>query len=244
MLKQNEIIDDLQLDGLKIIQHRHKYRFTSDSAILANFVNAKNTDYVCEIGAGSGVISILVNYKNSPKKITAFEIQSYMADMANRSLQLNNLTNKITIINAPVQKCFDYVAKESFDVVLSNPPYQKIFPGSLISKNEEEAISKHEKSLTLEELLFYSSNLLKFGGKFYIVYDSKRTAELLHKLTLNKLTPKKMFFCSPSTEKKPHLILVEAVKGGKDGITILPTLITNDKNGDYIYTIQKLYKKN
>ncbi len=242
-LKEDEVFDDLQLDGLKIIQNRNKYCFTSDAAILANFVNAKKSDSLCEIGSGSGVISILVNYKCQPKKIVAFEIQEYMADMANRSIKFNNLENKIEIINAPIQNCFDYVKKESFNIVFSNPPYKKISSKSLTSKNEEEGISKHEIKLTLDELITYSNKLLKFGGKFYIVYDANRTAELIYKLKENNLEPKNMFFTSSAENKNPILVLVEAVKGGKEGINILPTLITNDKNGDYIYTIQKIYKK-
>lgn len=241
-LKENEVLDDLQLNGLKIIQNRSKYCFTSDAVILANFVKAKQKDRLCEIGTGSGVISILINYKHNPKEIVAFEVQPYMADMAKRSITLNNLEDKIKVINSPIQDCFVYEKQESFDVVFSNPPYQKVFSNSPISLTEEDAISKHELKLTLEELLSFSSKLLKFGGKFYIVYDAKRTAELLHKLTINNLAPKKMFFCSPSKDKNPHIVLVESIKGGKDGIIILPTLITNDKNGDYIYTIQKLYQ--
>lgn len=243
ILKTDEIIDDLQLDGLKIIQNRNKYCFTSDAAILANFINAKKSDILCEIGAGSGVISVLVDYKCQPKKITAFEIQEYMADMAKRSVKLNNLEEKIEIINAPIQNCFNFVKKESFNIVFSNPPYQKVDPNSFISKTEEEAISKHEIKLSLDELLTYSNKLLKFGGKFYIVYDAKRTAELIYKFKKNNLEPKRIFFTAPSENKSPILVLIEAVKGGKEGTTVLPTLITNDKNGDYIYTIQKLYKK-
>lgn len=241
-LKENEVLEDLQVGGLKLIQNRSKYRFTSDSVILSNFVNAKRTESLCEIGSGSGVISILISYKCKPKKITAFEIQRSMADIAKRNVLLNNLEDKIEVINAPIQNCFNFVKKESFDIVVSNPPYRKISPKTLISSSEEEAISKHELKLTLEELVEYSNKLLRFGGKFYIVYDAKRTAELICQLKSKTLEPKRMFFTSPSHDKNPILVLVEAVKGGKEGITILPTLITNDKNGDYIYTIQKLYK--
>lgn len=242
-LRENEVLEDLQLDGLRIIQNRKKYCFTSDSVILSNFVNAKKSDLVCEIGTGSGIISILINKKCQPKKITAFEIQPYMADMAKRSIKLNNIEDKIEIINAPIQECFNFVKKESFDIVVSNPPYQKIVNVDFISKNEEEAISKHEVKLTLDELLDCSKKLLRFGGRFYIVYYAKRTAELLYKLKNNNLEPKKIFFTAPSHDSSPILVLVEAVKGGKEGVIILPTLITNDKNGEYLYTIQKIYKK-
>lgn len=240
-LNQNERIDDLQFENLKIIQDKTKYCFTSDSAILANFVKTRKSDSVCEIGTGTGVISILLSKKQKPKKIVGFEIQESAANLAKRNVLLNNLEKQIEIINAPVQEFSKYVKHESFDVVVSNPPYSKLSKNGFVSKSEEEAISKHEVCLNLSELVSCASKLLRFGGKFYVVYDAKRSAELIFKLKQNNLEPKKMFFTSPSEKSNPVLILVEAVKGGKEGICVLPTLITNDKNGDYLFSIQKLY---
>lgn len=242
-LKESERVDDLQLDGLKIIQDKNKYCFTSDSAILANFVDAKKSDIVCEVGTGTGVISILVEHKCCPKKIYAFEIQEQTANLAKRNVLLNNMQNSIEIINAPIQKFNDYFSCGTFDVVFSNPPYIKVFENSQKSVSKEEAISKHEIELKLDELLSVSSKILKFGGKFYVVYDAKRSAELIFKLKQNNLEPKKIFFTSPSLNSKPVLIVVQATKGGKEGVEVLPTLITNDKDGSYIYTIQKLYRR-
>ncbi|MCI6542376.1 MAG: methyltransferase [Firmicutes bacterium] len=242
-LKENERLDDLQLGGLKIIQDKTKYCFTSDSAILANFVTAKKSDKVCEIGTGTGVISILLTHKQNPEKIYAFEVQKETAELAKRNVDLNLLNDKIEIINSPIQDFEKYVKRESFDVVVSNPPYRKVSQKSLISLREEEAISKHEVKLNLDELVSCAKNLLKFGGKFFLVYDATRTAELIYKLKQNNLEPKIMFFTSPSPTKNPVLVLIEAVKGGKEQVNVLPTLITNDKDGNYIYTIQNLYGK-
>ncbi len=242
-LKENERLDDLQLGGLKIIQDKTKYCFTSDSAILANFVTAKKSDKVCEIGTGTGVISILLTHKQNPEKIYAFEVQKETAELAKRNVDLNLLNDKIEIINSPIQDFEKYVKRESFDVVVSNPPYRKVGQKSLISLREEEAISKHEVKLNLDELVSCAKNLLKFGGKFFLVYDATRTAELIYKLKQNNLEPKIMFFTSPSPTKNPVLVLIEAVKGGKEQVNVLPTLITNDKDGNYIYTIQNLYGK-
>ena len=240
---KTERIEDLQFAGLKIIQDSTKYCFTSDSAILSNFVSCKKTDNVCEIGTGTGVISILVSAKQNPKKVVAFEIQKDIASLAKRNVELNNLQEKIEVVNAPIQNCFDYVERESFDVVFSNPPYKKVDKNTLVSIAEEKAISRHEVKLNLNELLSNSSKLLKFGGKLFLVYDASRTAELIYKLKENKLEPKRMFLTAPNEKANPILVLIEAVKGGKEGIKILPTLITNDKDGNYIYTIQKLYRE-
>lgn len=241
-IKYEERIDDLQVGGLKIIQNTNKYCFTSDSAILANFVCARKTDLLCEVGTGTGIISILVAHKQNPKKIVAFEIQKEIAELAKRNVSLNKLEEKIEILNSPIQDCLNFVKREGFDVVFSNPPYRKVNKNSLISISEEDAISKHELKLTLSELLTNVNKLLRYGGKFYIVYDANRTAELVYNLKLNKLEPKVMFFTAPTPTSKPVLVLIEAVKGGKENVSILPTLITNDKDGKYIYTIQKLYR--
>lgn len=241
-LKDNERLDDLQLDNLKIIQDKNKYNFTSDSALLANFVSAKKSDVCVEIGSGSGVISILVNNKCNPKKIFAFEIQKSMADLAKRNIELNNLTDRIEIINAPIQNFNNFLNKASCDVVFSNPPYMKINNKSLINENEEKAISRHEIKLSLEELIRNASQILKFGGKFFLVHRSERLAEIFNEMQKNSLQPKKMFFVSSGYEKQPNIVLIEAQKGAKSGLKVLPTLIVNDKDGNYIYTIQKLYK--
>ena len=189
------------------------------------------------------MISILLTHKQNPEKIYAFEVQKETAELAKRNVDLNLLNDKIEIINSPIQDFEKYVKRESFDVVVSNPPYRKVNQKSLISLREEEAISKHEVKLNLDELVSCAKNLLKFGGKFFLVYDATRTAELIYKLKQNNLEPKTMFFTSPSPTKNPVLVLIEAVKGGKEQVNVLPTLITNDKDGNYIYTIQNLYRK-
>lgn len=242
VLKDNERLDDLQLDNLKIIQDKNKYNFTSDSALLANFVSTKKSDICVEIGSGSGVISILVNNKCNPKKIFAFEIQKSMAELAQRNIELNNLIDKIEIINAPIQNFNNFLNKASCNVVFSNPPYMKINNKSLINENEEKAISRHEIKLSLEELIKTASQILKFDGKFFLVHRSERLAEIFYEMQKNSLQPKKMFFVSSSYEKQPNIVLIEAQKGAKSGLKVLPTLIVNDKDGNYIYTIQKLYK--
>ena len=241
MLKENEVLDDLQLDNLKIIQNREGYCFTSDAVILSNFISANKNSVCVEIGSGSGVISILVQHKNKPSKIICFEIQTRLADMSKRSIKLNNKQDKIFVINDKIQNYAKYIANNSVDVVYSNPPYRK-HNSSVKSNNAEKNICKYEEELTLDELCSIASKLLKYKGKFFVVYDASRSVELLFKLKLNKIEPKRMFFTAPDFSKSPTLIVVEGVKGGKEGITILPELINDDKK-DYISQLQNYYKK-
>lgn len=242
-LEKNERIEDLELNNLKIIQNKSLYCFTSDSAILANFVGAKKTDTCLEIGCGSGVISILVNEKCQPKKIYAFEAQKEMFELASKNIKLNNLEEKIEVINEKVQNFEKHFKSGFFDVVFTNPPYLKTTNKNLLNENSVIANCRHDTLLPLCELASTSSKLLKFGGKFFIVYRPDRLSECLCELSKNKLEPKKLFFVSSKENSSPILFLLEAVKGAKHGMKILPTLITNDKDGNYIYTIQKLYRE-
>ena len=240
ILNKTERIEDLQLDGLKIIQDGEKYCFTSDSAILSSFVSAKKNDVCLEIGCGNGVISILVAHKCKPKEIVAFEIQKESSELAKRNVELNNLEDKIKIINSPIQEFKKYGYGENFDVVFSNPPYIKVHEKSLINENEVCAISRHEIKLNLVDLVSCASKLLKFKGRFYMVHKAERLAEIFCELKKVNLEPKKLLFVSPSENKSPNIVLIEAVKGGKQGILVFPTLIANDKDGSYIYSIKKL----
>lgn len=241
MLKSNERIEDLQLDDLKIIQASDGYCFTSDAVILANFIDAKPNHKLLEIGSGSGIISILVAYKTKCEDISAVEIQSTLAEMSQRSVELNNLQNVIKIYNSDI-KDFAKTQKSYYDIVYSNPPYSKL-ESVIPMENEQQQICRYEKSLNLEELISCASKLLKDKGHFYAVYDAERVVDLIACLRNNRLEPKRLFFTQASSEKNAKLIVIDAVKNGKPSAKVLPTLITNDTDGSYIYTIQKLYKR-
>lgn len=243
-LKKDETLEDLQLGGLKIIQSTLLYRFTSDAVMLANFVKAKPTDKLIDLGTGSGIIAILTAYKNKLENVFGVELQKELADMASRSVEFNNLQNIIKILNLDMQDLLKTEIRrennlENFDIVVCNPPYKKQ-GSSRLNFNESQKIARHEVAINLETIVKVAKSLLKFGGKFYIVCDSERTAELIFDLKKQKLEPKRMFFTQSSEKTKPILVFIEAVYGGKESVNVLPTIITNDKNGKYLEEIKKL----
>ena len=241
MIDKDERLDDLNLDGLKIIQKIDGYGFTSDSVLLANFVKTKKTDVCVEVGVGSGIISILVNYKEKPQKIFAFELQKDVANLAKRNVEFNNMQDVVQIICDRVQNYKQYIEKE-VDVVFSNPPYFK-FDECVCGTNEEKIISRFDRELPLNDFFESSSKMLKFGGKLYFINDSKRLNECFVIMKKFNLMPKRMYFVHPNQNKNSSVFLCEAVKGGKEGLIVMPPLFTNYLDGDYIQTIQKLYKK-
>ena len=237
-LDPHERIEDLQCKGLKIIQNKDYYTFTSDAVILANFIKMKKTDKGADIGTGCGVIPVLLTAKVEFDKIYAFEIQPQMARIAEKNVILNQLEEKIEIVSDDVRNFQQHFKKESFDVVFSNPPYMK----SNISLNEKpsRSIARHDNQLPIDDLCETAFDMLKFGGKFYLVYTSTRTAELIAMLKKYHLEPKRMFF-TENGKDRVVLVIIEAVKGAKQGVEVLPALQTNDKNGDYLKILQTRY---
>lgn len=236
MLKENEVMEDLCLDGLQIIQNTNLYRFTSDPVILANFVKAKKTDWLLDIGTGSGIIPILVCHKTFLKGAVGVEIQQQMADMAIRSVKFNNLQSKISIENVDIK---NFSSKQAFDIVTCNPPYKKAGT-SKPNEVESKALARHEIALNLKEVCLQAKKHLKFGGRFYVCMDACRTAELVCDLKQVGLEPKRMFFTQGAVTAAPSIVFIEAVKGGKEGVKILPNVVVNDKDGKYLECVKKM----
>ncbi|MBO5344473.1 MAG: methyltransferase [Clostridia bacterium] len=237
-LEPHERIEDLQCKGLKIIQNRDYYTFTSDSVILANFIKMKKGDKGADIGTGCGIIPVLLSAKVEFEKISAFEIQPQMARIAEKNVILNKLEDKIEIVSDDVRNFKQHFKAESFDVVFSNPPYMH----SNVALNEKpvRAIARHDNKLPIDDLCKTAYDMLKFNGKFYVVYTSTRTAELICTLKKFNLEPKRMFF-TENGKDRVVLVVIEAVKGAKQGMEVLPALQTNDKNGDYLKILQTRY---
>lgn len=242
ILQNDERLDDLQLDGLKIIQKQKGYGFTSDSVLLANFVKTKHNDICLEIGTGCGIISILVEHKEKPKKIYAFEMQKNQAILAQKNIELCEKQNAICVINDKIQNWQKYLPAGSIDVIFANPPYFK-YDQNICGNCQEKVLSRFDKELPLNEFFGVCGKLLKFGGKLYFVCDSARLAECILQMKQFGICIKQMYFVHPNQNKNSTVFLCQATLGGKEDLKILPPLFTNNLDGDYIQTIQKLYKK-
>lgn len=240
LLNESERIEDLQCNNLKIVQNKNLYTFTSDSVILANFINAKKNDICVEIGAGSGVISILLSAKMPFKKCYAFEIQQEMSKLLEKNVALNDLTEKIVAINDDIANFKQYFKVGQADVVFSNPPYMR---GDIShNDNKTKDFARHDDLLKIDKLCHAASGMLRFGGKFYVVYTAERVCELICHLVENKLQPKRMFF-TENGRGRVVLVVIEAVKGGKSGVKVLPQLTTNEKDGSYLEQLKTKYVK-
>ncbi len=237
-IENGERLDDLQFEGLKIIQNPNLYCFTSDAVVLANFIKIRKKEKALEIGSGSGIISILLSKKTACENFTCVEIQKQMAELSQKSILLNDLQDKIKVVNDDVKNLQKHFPKFGFDVVFSNPPYKKQGSATL-NQNQSKAIARHEKHLNLVELCESVFNNLKFGGRAFLVYDANRVCELVFELMKKDIHPKRMFF-TENGKGKAILVVMECVKGGKPSVEVLPILQTNDKDGNYIQKLNEL----
>lgn len=240
-LNNDERLDDLEFEGLKIIQKPALYCFSSDAVLLANLVKASSKDTIVDLGTGSGVIAILARAKTKAQKAIGFEIQKEMAELAKRNVQLNGLEHKIEIINDDIKNAFNYLKKESVKVVVCNPPYFKATSG-VQSQVSEVATSRTESTATLEDIVKIASGLLNYSGKLYMIHKSERLSEVLTTLSINKLEPKRLTLIYPKASKSVDTFIVEAQKCGAPGLKI-DSVVVYEEDGSMTPWAKKLYGK-
>lgn len=240
-LKDNERIDDLQLNNLKIIQNKDGFCFGIDAVLLSDFAkDIRNNSKVLDLGTGTGIVGILLCEKTKLSKIYGIDIQKDVCDMALRSIELNNLEKKFEIINTNIKNLNEIFEENSFDAIVSNPPYKKDNTG-LKNESETKLISRHEITASLEDFISVSASLLKNNGNIYMVHRPERLSDLFYLLKKYNLEPKKLRLVQSYINSKPKLILVKATKNAKSFLNIEEPLIIYNKDGSYTEEIFKIY---
>ena len=203
IVEKDERIDDLQFKGLKIVQNKKQYCFSSDAVLLCNFVKAKPSDTIVDLCSGSGVVGILAQAKTNAKRLILVEKQEKLAKMCKKTLQINKLQQKV----------------ELYNIDIKDAPY--FLPhGRYLSGNAEIDMARFEIEMNFDLLCSVASRLLKYAGRFYFITDSSRTAEIMVTLTKYNLEPKVIEFVFPKNNKHSNVVLVECIKKGKPGAKV------------------------
>ena len=242
-LNENERIDDLGINNLKIIQNEKGFCFGIDSVLLSDFAKKiKINSKVLDLGTGTGILPILLSAKTKLKKAVGIEKQKEVYEMAKRSIKLNNLENKIEIINEDILNLEKIYEKNTFDVIITNPPYKKKNTG-IKNEDEKKIISRHETTATLEDFIKISKNFLKDKGEFYMVNRPERLVDILSLMRKYKIEPKILRFVFSNKYKEPKLILIKGIKNAKPFLKIEKNLYIYDENGKYSDEIIDIYNK-
>lgn len=240
LLKANERIDELHRNGYRIIQNPQKFCFGMDAVLLSGFVKVKEQETVLDLGTGTGIIPILLEAKTDGAHFTGIEIQPESADMALRSVMLNHLEEKVTIVTGDIKDASNLFGASSFDVVTTNPPYM-IGSHGLSSQSQAKAIARHEIKCTLDDVLEQAYRILKPQGRFYMVHRPFRLAEIMSKMVAVGLEPKRMQLVYPYVDKEPNMVLIEGLKQGKSRLTVEKPLIVYQAPGVYTEEIYTIY---
>ena len=226
-LSEFEVADDMRIDGLKIVQDTRLYRFTSDSVLLSKFAVARKKDVVADFCAGSGIVAYhfyALNKTEFPSMpFTLFEMQPALSALSQKTAQLNGFTN-FSFVCGRLQD-IDETYREKFSLVLCNPPYER---GGFENESFEKAVCRKEITLNLDEICRACAVCLKFGGRVDMLHKAERLAEVCYTLKKYNFEVKKIQFVAGRYGAKPYLVMIEAVKGGKPGNEILPT-VYNEK---------------
>ena len=221
----------------KIIQDRESFSYGTDAIFLSDFAKPKGE--VIDLGTGTGIIPLRIVDNPKVEKIYGIEIQEEVYTRAKRSVEENNLEGKISILNLDLRNLKDHFQKAQFQTVLSNPPYLK--RGSIVNKDENFAISRHEIKCDLLDVIEAANYLLMPQGKFFLVHRPDRLVDILYNLRKYNMEAKRIRFVYPKQGKATNLILVEAVKGGKADLKFMDPLIVYKRDGSYTDEILKIY---
>lgn len=239
-LKPDERIDDLHRNNYRIIQSPQKFCFGIDAVLLTGFAQVRPNEQVLDLGTGTGIIPILLEAKTEGKHFTGLEIQEESAKMAKRSVLLNNLQDKVSIVQGDIKEAASLFPLSSFDVMTSNPPYMHGKSG-LKNELEPKTIARHEVLCTLEDVIRTASSLVKVGGRFYMVHRPHRLPEIIVLLKQYKMEPKRMRLVHPYVNKEPNMVLIESVRHGKPLLKVEPPLIVYEDVGKYTDEIYDIY---
>ena len=239
-LKPGERVDDLQRNGYGIIQDPSRFCFGMDAVLLSGYVRVPDNGSVLDLGTGNGIIPILVAAKTEAAHLTGLEIQHDSADMAARSVQMNDLADRISIIEGDIKEAEKIFDAASFDIITSNPPYMTGGHG-LSNPDDAKAIARHEIKCTLDDVVKAAAYCLRPGGAFYMVHRPFRLADIFETMRKYHIEPKRMKMVYPSADKEPTMVLVEGRRGGRPRLTVDKPLIIYDAEGKYTQEIYDIY---
>ncbi|WP_051328070.1 tRNA1(Val) (adenine(37)-N6)-methyltransferase [Desulfatirhabdium butyrativorans] len=217
---------DTLLNGkLRIRQPGKGYRFSVDALLLAQFANVKAGEHILELGAGCGVISLMLAFQNPDIRITAIEIQPELAELARHNIAANGLEKRMQVLCQDLRKLSLHHFACPVDRVIANPPFRKKESGR-INPHLQQAIARHEISVTIQDMIHATSRLLRKGGRFDVIYCTERLSELLCEMSSAQIEPKSMQFVHGNGGLPARMVLVSGVKGSRPGgLMVCPPLL-------------------
>lgn len=241
VLKPGERIDQLFSSDVQIIQNKEVFSYSIDSVLLSRFPNIPSRGLIVDLCSGNGAVGLFASTKTKAK-IIEIELQERLAEMAQRSIRLNQLDDQVSMICDDLKNLLDHVPRSGVDLILCNPPYFKATESSKKNISQHYLLARHELTTNLDEICYISRHALKSNGRLAMVHRPSRFLEILDTMRKHGLVPKRVQFVYPKIGKEANMLLIEAIKDGSiDGFKLLPPLVVHEENGDYTQHIRRLY---
>ncbi len=240
--------EDVTLDtirDLKLYQPKSGYRFSVDALLLPAFVNLPIVKRIADLGAGSGIIGMLLAKKYCGSRVLLLELQDTFVMLAEKNVKQNNLEGRVSVVGCDIREVSGEgltdraLTAGAYDIVVSNPPFRRPKTG-LISPEEEKAVARHEIKLRLPELIRAVQYLLRSKGRLFLVYHPERLAELILALKERNMEIKRLRFVHSSPASEAKMVLVEAVKDGREGLKVERPLCLYNAEGGYSKEVNEL----
>ncbi len=221
------------IKSLKIYQKKTGYRFTIDSLLLVDFVNLTFPKKIADLGAGSGIIGILLAKRYTGARVLLIEVQKELVELSRKNIEINMVSDRVMSLRGNIKNINNkHIKPNSFNLVVSNPPFRKPLSGK-VSPNSEKAISRHEISITLDDFINAAFYILRGKGRLCFIYHPSRLIEVIETLKDNRFEPKRIRFIHSFTHSDASMFLIEAVKEGRPQLILEKPFFIYNKKGEY-----------
>lgn len=239
---ENVINDLVGYDSLKIVQNSNYFNFSLESVMIPRFCVLKNNMKIIDFCTGNAPIPMILSTLTD-SNIIGVELQKEIYNLAVQSIKINNLEDRITLLNMNVLDIFNVYETDSFDLITCNPPYFRVNEFSNLNNNMIKSIARHEIEIKLEDICRISKKLLKNNGSLVLVHRTDRLSEIINMLLKYNLQPKRIRFLYPKELENSNLVLIDARKNGNIGLKVLPPLICHNMDGSYTKEVLDMFRR-
>jgi len=239
---ENVINDLVGYDNLKIVQNSNYFNFSLESVMIPRFCVLKNNMKIIDFCTGNAPIPMILSTLTD-SNIIGVELQKEIYNLAVQSIKINNLEDRITLLNMNVLDIFNVYETDSFDLITCNPPYFRVNEFSNLNNNMIKSIARHEIEIKLEDICRISKKLLKNNGSLVLVHRTDRLSEIINMLLKYNLQPKRIRFLYPKELENSNLVLIDARKNGNIGLKVLPPLICHNMDGSYTKEVLDMFRR-
>ncbi|MBU1965818.1 MAG: methyltransferase [Proteobacteria bacterium] len=236
-----ETVDGILVGRLRLIQRKRGYRFSLDALLIAHFTDLRNGDDLIDLGTGSGIIALILAQRFRCGRVLGIEIQDELVAIAKRNVVLNGLAGRIEIRRGDVRFPETLCGPQSFSAAVFNPPYRRLRSGRT-NADPEKAVARHEIEGTVADFLTAAVYALRPEGRVYAIYPAVRMVELIARMRECRIEPKRLRLVHSRLDGGGEFVLVEGVKGGREGLKVAPPLFIYQDAGGYTPEMEEIFR--